>query len=45
MFLAFSPKPGVGNLFCTADRFETEFFRGPTFKNPQFSNEYLLQLM
>jgi len=37
---------GVGNLFCTADRFENEIFSRTGFQKPQmFSNEYLLQIM
>jgi len=39
-------KAGVGNLFCTADRFENEIFSPTGFQKPQmFSNEYLLQIM
>jgi len=41
-----SSSPGVGNLFCNADRFKTEFFSGTGLQKLQmFSNEYLLQLM
>jgi len=37
---------GVGNLFCNADRFKTEFFSGTGLQKLQmFSNEYLLQLV
>jgi len=28
-------KPGVGNLFCTADRFETDFFSRTGLQKPQ----------
>ena len=40
------PKAGVGNLFCNADRFKTEYFSGTGLQKLQmFNNEYLLQLM
>jgi len=41
-----SSNAGVGNLFSTADRFETEIFSRTGLQKPQmFSNEHLLQLM